>query len=252
MAMTTIAMTPTHAVEYTARSPAHRVALVELYTSEGCSSCPPADAWLAKGAKARADRWVPLALHVDYWNNLGWKDRFSNKLFTERQQDLSAYTKSRVIYTPEVFVAGRELRKWGSADAFNAAISNTNTQAANADIALKLSSESTPRTFDLTADVKLRSPTTQAHVAYVAVYENKLATQVASGENGGVTLRHDYVVRRWLGPFALQGGVAQIHEKIALDSIGTDVRADHFGIVAFVQNASSGEVLQVATLSVER
>ncbi|MEO6920697.1 MAG: DUF1223 domain-containing protein [Collimonas sp.] len=239
------------AVEYAAQSPANRVALVELYSSEGCNSCPPADQWLSRlGAEAKPDRVVPLALHVDYWDNLGWKDRFGDHRFTVRQQELAAYTNNKVVYTPEIFAGGRELRRWSSAGAFDAAIDKINAQPSPADIAIKLSG-SAARNFDLSASVKLRQDSKDPYNAYVALYENKLVSNVAAGENGGVTLHHDYVVRRWLGPFALKNGVAQINEKIALDSIAKDLRADHFGIVAFVQNASSGEVLQVARLPVD-
>jgi len=239
------------AADYTAKSPANRVALVELYSSEGCNSCPPADAWLARiGAKISPDKVVPLALHVDYWDGLGWKDRFGDHKFTLRQQELAAYANSKVVYTPEVFAGGRELRSWSTASAVDAAIQNITAQASPADITIKLSSKES-RSYDLSASVKLRGDSKQSHNAYVAVYQNKLVSEVAAGENGGVTLHHEYVVRRWLGPFALKDGAAQIQEKIILDSIGADVRADQFGVVMFVQNATSGEVLQVARLAVD-
>ncbi|WP_329956552.1 DUF1223 domain-containing protein [Collimonas humicola] len=239
------------AADYMAQSPANRVALVELYSSEGCSSCPPADQWLSRlGAQTRPDRAVPLALHVDYWDNLGWKDRFGDHRFTARQQELAGYAKTTLVYTPEVFAGGRELRRWSSGSASDAAIDKIAAQPSPADIAIKLSGTA-PRSFDLAASVKLRQDSKDAHEAYIAVYENKLVSNVAAGENGGVTLHHDYVVRRWLGPFALKNGMVQIHEKIALDSIAPDLRADRFGIVAFVQNTGSGEVLQVARLAVD-
>ncbi|WP_061540828.1 DUF1223 domain-containing protein [Collimonas fungivorans] len=244
------------AQDYSAQSPANRVALVELYSSEGCNSCPPADQWLsrqgaqAKPGQAGPERIVPLALHVDYWDDLGWKDRFGDHRFTVRQQELAAFTNSRVVYTPEIFVGGRELRQWSANKAFDAAVAKITEQPSPADIAIKLSGTAA-RNFDLSTKVKLRQPSKDGHNAYVALYENQLVSKVAAGENDGVTLHHDYVVRRWLGPFALTDGMVQINEKIALDSIGTDVRADRFGIVAFVQNARSGEVLQVARLAVD-
>jgi len=240
-----------HALDYSAQSPPNRVALVELYSSEGCNSCPPADQWLSElGAHAKPERVVPLALHVDYWDNLGWKDRFGDHRFTVRQQELAAFTGKRVVYTPEIFAGGRELRHWSTKSDFYAAIGKITEQPSAADIAIKLSGTAV-RTFALSTKVKLRQPSKDSHNAYIAVYENQLVSKVAAGENGGVTLHHDYVVRRWLGPFALKDGALQINETISLDSIGTDVRADRFGIVAFVQNASSGEVLQVARLAVD-
>ncbi|WP_225869714.1 thioredoxin family protein [Glaciimonas sp. PCH181] len=243
------AMAVAQAAEITAKSPAHRVALVELYSSEGCNSCPPADAWLAKiGAKTNAELVVPLALHVDYWDGLGWKDRFGDHKFTLRQQALADFASSKVVYTPEVFAGGRELRHWNSASAADGAIQAITAQASPADITIKLSPKGA-RLFDLSASVKLRSDSRQPHSAYVAVYQNKLVSKVAAGENGGVTLHHEYVVRRWLGPFALKDGAVEVQEKIALDSIGIDVPADQIGIVTFVQNGVTGEVLQVARLA---
>ena len=96
----------------TATSPAHTLALTELYTSEGCDSCPPADKWMS-GLAARGlgpDKVVPLALHVDYWDYIGWKDVFAQPQFTERQRMLSRLSGSTFVYTPQVVVAGRDFR----------------------------------------------------------------------------------------------------------------------------------------------
>src|ERR1700744_5694418 len=82
--------------------------IVELFTSEGCSSCPPADVLLAKLPKAFGDvEIIPLSEHVDYWNHLGWKDRFSAPLFTERQQDYGRTFHMESVYTPEIVVNGQ-------------------------------------------------------------------------------------------------------------------------------------------------
>ena len=248
------------AVELTAKSPAHRVALVELYTSEGCNSCPPADAWLAKiGSKVSADMVIPLALHVDYWDSLGWKDRFGDHAFTLRQQALADYVNTKVVYTPEVFAGGRELRKWSTASAAESALQHINAQASPVDIMIKVTSNEArgPRSYDLTAiarDIISPSTTTdpkQTQNAFVAVYQNKLVSKVAAGDKGGVTLHHEFVVRRWLGPFALKAGMVKIQQNISLDSIGGDVPVDQFGIVTFVQDATTGEVLQVARLALD-
>src|SRR3954447_25677509 len=92
----------------TAVSPPHKVALLELYTSEGCSSCPPADRWLNQ-LKLPRDQLIPLALHVDYWDSLGWPDPFAQRLFSERQERLG-----RNPYTPESVLDGREFRDRGN------------------------------------------------------------------------------------------------------------------------------------------
>lgn len=96
------------------QSPPHTVALLELYTSEGCSSCPPADKFVSnlRNAGLPAEQVVPLALHVDYWDYIGWKDLFASHAYTQRQRWLSGLANTRTIYTPEIFVAGREVRDW--------------------------------------------------------------------------------------------------------------------------------------------
>jgi hypothetical protein len=116
-------------------SPPHTVALVELYTSEGCSSCPPADRWLS-GLAARygADRIVPLSLHVDYWDYIGWQDPYAQRQFGERQRELGRFATSPTIYTPEVFVGMRELRNWRDPVTFDRRLQEINRQPAGAEI----------------------------------------------------------------------------------------------------------------------
>jgi hypothetical protein len=230
------------------RSPMHRVALVELYTSEGCSSCPPADDWLSMlGAKVPRDAVVPLALHVDYWNNLGWNDRFAQHDFTLRQQALTDQGGGHVVYTPEVFVAGQEARHWSSPQSFEAAVKQVDMQPAGADIDLAVTG-GTPRAIDLAANFKLPPGSARHADAFVAVYENRLVTQVGGGENGGATLHHEYVVRKWLGPIALTNGAGAIRQRVELGSFGANVPVSRFGVAAFVQDAASGAVLQATAL----
>jgi len=91
-----------------------RASLLELYTSEGCSSCPPAEAWLSR-LRDDARLWkeiVPVAFHVDYWDNLGWKDRFASAAFTARQRDYAARWNSGSVYTPGFVLDGQEWRGW--------------------------------------------------------------------------------------------------------------------------------------------
>ena len=97
-----------------ATSPKNTVALVELYTSQGCSSCPPADRWLSQlPSRIDANRAIPLALHVGYWDYIGWKDPFAKREFNDRQSQLAALNGNRTRYTPGVFVQGRETN-WSS------------------------------------------------------------------------------------------------------------------------------------------
>src|SRR2546423_2933711 len=100
------------------QSGAQQAALIELYTSEGCSSCPPAEDWLSR-LKEQPGLWkkfVPVAFHVDYWNYLGWRDRFSLWQFTERQRRYAAKWQSESVYTPAIVFNGNESRNWSSLD----------------------------------------------------------------------------------------------------------------------------------------
>jgi hypothetical protein len=101
-----------------ARSGNTTVPLLELYTSEGCSSCPPADEWLSSFRQSGLvpDRVVPLALHVDYWNDLGWEDSYSQKTFTDRQYRLAGLNRMRSVFTPQFVLNGRNLSRWHSAN----------------------------------------------------------------------------------------------------------------------------------------
>src|SRR5215471_15461328 len=88
--------------------------LIELFTSEGCSSCPPAEKWLS-GLKSNQELWkkiVPVAFHVDYWDHLGWRDRFAKPQFTSRQQHYASTWGSDSVYTPAFVVNGKEWRDW--------------------------------------------------------------------------------------------------------------------------------------------
>jgi hypothetical protein len=241
-----------------AHSPAHRVALVELYSSEGCNSCPPADRWLGQWKDGSASNGVvPLELHVDYWNSLGWTDRFSQHLFTERQQSLTDRAGSHVIYTPEVFVSGRELRNWARPDSFETRVQNVMSEPAQADIAIELAPRAQGAASGPGVDARFTAHATAKDtlIAYVAVYENDLTSQVRAGENSGATLHHDRVVRQWIGPVPLVAGSARIHQDIAVSSedgkaiANGNAPVSRFGVVAFVEDATTGDVLQVADLA---
>lgn len=225
------------------RSPPHRVALLELYTSEGCSSCPPADAFL-RGFQPGADKAVALSLHVDYWNYIGWKDPYSRKLFTERQRWLSELVGSRTVYTPEFFVAGKELRGWQGG--MQAAVARINQQPALADISIAVGAASAA---GVPLEVKARAAGGRtAGTLYVALVESGIASQVRAGENQGRLLHHDHVVREWLTPVALAGGAAQVARTVALPAgLAAGAAAGKLAVSAFVQT-DSGEVLQAATL----
>lgn len=224
-------------------------ALVELYTSEGCSSCPPADRWLSSLATRgyTPERVVGLALHVDYWDYIGWKDPYAKREFSVRQRKLTQLQRSALVYTPQVLLQGRDFRGWGSS-AFDEAVARINAQPAKASIALEIHAVSSAR-IDVAASAELLETGERQDTAlYLAAYENKLATDVTAGENRGRRLLHDYVVLEWQGPFAFAAS-ARVALRRELPLVPNAVAANS-GVAAFVQNRRTAAVLQALMLPV--
>lgn len=231
---------PAHAgLACDAHSGPNTAALVELYTSEGCSSCPPADRALSRLADTLdpAAVAVPLALHVGYWNTLGWTDRFAQDRFAQRQAWLVHDNAHRSVYTPQFFVAGAELQP-GRASLLDA-VRRLNAKPATAAIRLH-STVSADNLLTLEAVTTTHAGDDSAAL-YLAIAENGLQTQVKAGENQGATLAHDHVVREWLGPFRLHDGTAQVRREFRLPAAWQRERLE---IVAFVEDERTGAVLQ--------
>ena len=164
-----------------ARSGAAAPAVVELYTSEGCSSCPPAEAWL-NTLTGKPDV-VALAFHVNYWDYIGWTDRFATPATTDRQRDLARAHGPNGVYTPQMVLGGADWRGWGGG-------TNVPTpRNANAP-SLQLT-----RDGDMLTAVVDALPGAASLGGYWAVLEDGIETKVRAGENAGRTLRHDNVVR---------------------------------------------------------
>jgi hypothetical protein len=238
---------PALAGQCTARSSSATTALVELYTSEGCDSCPPADRWLSSlGGKGYAqDKVVPIALHVDYWDYIGWKDPYARQAFSARQRKMAALARAAVVYTPQVLLQGQDFRGWQGA-AFEQAVAKINARPALARIALVLDTRNKDA-FEVEASAELLEGLNPADLGlYLGAYENKLVSEVKAGENRGKTLPHDYVVLQWAGPFEFKG--AKLAERQRLALLPKAVPANS-GVVAFVQNRASGEVLQALMLA---
>ena len=166
-------------------SAGERVALLELFTSEGCSSCPPADRWLS-GLRSHNGLWqefVPIALHVDYWDYIGWTDEFASPDFSQRQRRYAAEGATRTVYTPGLFLDGREWRGWFRGES----PSNTATGTAGA-----LSIDVT----DQQAEIAYLPPGQLSDdlVVHVAILGMGVQTEVLAGENRGRRLEHDFIV----------------------------------------------------------
>jgi hypothetical protein len=173
---------PLRAAEVQFQSGPARTHLVELFTSEGCSSCPPAEKWLSelKGHPRLWKDFVPLAFHVDYWDRLGWKDRFAKPTFTARQNAYAQLWGSGTVYTPAFVLSGREWRE-RSVDRLSASGDNAGTlrvvAARDGSIAASYRPAASGRAWEL-------------HVALLGL---DLQSRVRAGENRGRELRHDFV-----------------------------------------------------------
>ncbi len=221
-----------------AMSAAQQTALVELYTSQGCSSCPPADRWLSQlGARHPLGRVVPIALHVDYWDYIGWKDPYARSEFTARQRALATANGARTVYTPGVFIQGQEFPQWSGRPQFDDAIRTITSTPAAVRINLSASMTATSVTVRVSA---VALPSAREARLYLALVEDGLATKVRAGENRGEVLRNDRVARAWSGPLPLDP--APVSWPLPADR-------PRYSIVAFaVQPASGGRVLQAVDL----
>lgn len=234
-----LAMQPPMACSAT--SGARTLPLVELYTSEGCDSCPPADRWLRTtfppGA-ATATRASVLAFHVDYWDGLGWHDRFSSHEYTERQRALMQAAGTRTVYTPQVLLQGRDRGLWR-----NGSITDTMQEIAReaprARIALEIHPERGEVVVDVQASVVgISASDAEIHVAFT---DSELASSVTAGENAGVRLIHDHVVRGFVaGPPFKPDGSSNGVVRLPLPR----ERGQNPTIVAFVQHRTKGQILQ--------
>ena len=162
-----------------------RSVLVELYTSEGCSSCPPADRWLSS-LKSDPRLWqqiVPVAFHVDYWNYLGWRDRFAHARYSKRQSDYERHDFLQTVYTPGVMRNGREWRSWSR---FDIPITEEREKAG----VLKATLRDGDAVVEFAPNHLYQSPL----ILNIALLGFDLTSRVAAGENAGKILKHDFVV----------------------------------------------------------
>jgi hypothetical protein len=223
------------------KSPAHTVALVELFTSEGCSSCPPADRWLQAlaGKSGLFERFVPLSLHVSYWDYIGWKDPFAQAGFTARQREYARLRASTTVYTPQVVLSGKDFPGWDTPAFERTVADNGRTQAA---AHVNMTAKATGGAIRVSGVVQALDASREFQLHFV-VFEMGLRSKVIRGENSGALLTHDFVVRHWHGPLVAKQGRWSGESTILLDTGVPNAQARKLGVAAFVQT-SKGEVLQ--------
>ena len=213
--------------------------LVELFTSEGCSSCPPADRNLAFLEKqqpvAKADI-ITLAFHVDYWDRLGWKDRFSSPLYSRRQEIYAQALNLDSNYTPQMIVDGRDEFVGSDSGKASKAISNA-TESAKASI--EVTSERNQLNVKIT-----NAPEHKDATIYAAIAEDGISSRVERGENSGKTLEHISVVRELRTLGMLTSAQNEFELKTDLQ-IAPDWNAENLKVVIFIQENESRKVIGV-------
>ena len=214
-----------------AQSPATQTPVLELYTSEGCSSCPPADRWLSGLKQAAAEgKVVAQAFHVGYWDYIGWVDRFATPAHTARQRTIAQQNRQRNIYTPQLVRNGEDWRDYDRALV---------RPAAPAQVAIRLERRE--------ADAFEAVVTPQAGVtnwaAYWTVTEHGHASKVKAGENAGEHLQHDFVVRQYVA-----AGQYRDEQRLKLRAVATEPGyARQVNLVVF--DPKTGRALQGLALA---
>jgi hypothetical protein len=213
-----------------------RTPVIELYTSEGCSSCPPADQWLS-ALKDSSGPVVVQAFHVGYWDYIGWVDRFATPAHTQRQRELASANRLSSIYTPQLVRNGRDWPDWRHTRPQQAVASAAATAPARAAIHL----QQTDSVDGFSARVTPGAGITQWS-AYWTVTEHGHQSRVKAGENRGEFLQHDYVVRQYTPVGRYQG--VQTLGFVAIPATPSHARQ----INLVVQDAKTGEPLQALSL----
>jgi hypothetical protein len=216
------------------QSSTQQTALLELYTSEGCSSCPPAEKWLSR-LKTSPRLWkefVPVAFHVDYWDYLGWRDPWSAKEFSDRQRAYAQHWRSESVYTPAVVLDGKEWRDW-SAQADGPPLASRQSGI------LTVKSAGSNR-WDVTfAPTKAGSENYQAHAALLA---SSLHSDVKAGENRGRRLDHDFIALSVVEtPLGNTNGVSQGTLELPPVTQGKD---SHLALAVWITKAGQLNVVQ--------
>lgn len=222
--------------------------IIELFTSEGCSTCPPADKLLQTLVREQpvdGVEIIALGEHVDYWNRFGWTDPFSSAQFTNRQGYYSVFFKNSQIYTPQMVVDGtRELRGKEGNKALAESAKNP-----KGDLSLKIENQ-TDNTVSLKIKIAGLPKISNGDKAVVllAITENDLTSNVSAGENSGRKLKH-IAVTRYLKTVGDASG-----EKTILSAdveLGKDWKRENLSAVVFVQEAQSRRILGAAKISLK-
>lgn len=224
------------------QSGSRQLAVLELFTAEGCGLCPPADRFVAQLPQqgVTSKDLIVLGFHIDYLNQKkGWIDRFAKPEFSERQRQLARINMFDTVYTPEFVISGEVVHSWRK-HAIDV-IHFVNGFKPEAHIKLNVTQQQD--SLQIVSDVSVTGKENKQYAKlYLAVTENDVISHVTGGDNAGATFNHQHLVRAWLGPFDLdKDGMARVKTQLQLDKTW---QRNKLTVVGLVQNLNDGFVLQ--------
>lgn len=217
-------------------------ALIELFTSEGCSSCPPADAILEEVQKKYSDKNVlVISYHVDYWDKLGWKDVFSNPLFTERQEYYSNLFRLNSIYTPQAVVNGKKEFVGSNKTKLISSIDEQLNEKMAASIQLKATADDPGK---INVSYSCESPNAKNEQLILLLAQKMATNKIMRGENEGRTLHHINIVREFN-----ELSITSKAEKATFD-LPNGLKKEDVFFVGFIQNKATGKITGIQSAQV--
>ncbi|MEO6259590.1 MAG: DUF1223 domain-containing protein [Thermoanaerobaculia bacterium] len=215
--------------------------ILELFTSQGCSSCPPADRLLSTLTREQqaAGTVIPLAYHVDYWNHLGWSDPFSSAAWSRRQNEYARVMRSSQVYTPQLVINGTAQMVGSDEGRVRREIARQLQQADRGVVTLdRVHVEGTQLVVDLRATLDAAEAAGRNAEVQLALFENDATTAVPRGELAGHRLNNDTIVR-WQSPvLKVRGGSGEGKTTVRIP-LQTAWRSGHLGVAAFIQDSST-------------
>ena len=214
--------------------------VLELFTSEGCSSCPPADELLSR-IGALTPGVIPLAYHVDYWDSLGWSDPFSSSQWTMRQVEYVRAMQLSGSYTPQIVINGRWQCVGSDPNLLTRAIATARATPPPGVVTVRAmppAAGSHKLNVSVSAHI-VRTAGDKSLIVVVAIYENGLMAKIDGGENSGHRIRYDYTVRKIIPAFELRPAAGSALENELSVDLDPSWKLDHLGVAAFIQDETS-------------
>jgi len=216
----------------------NKVQILELYTSEGCSSCPPADEWVSHltGGKGVFRTFIPVVFHVEYWNYIGWKDIFSHASFSQRQRLYSREWGSRSIATPSFVLNGHLWKKWRQGKKARKYLNRRLKAEGHLEVKVQ-------NFVNVTVRYQLPNQSGNRTV-YLAQMSEGVISKITGGENQGRTLRHDFAVTNLTKVPLKKSGAGLYHAKMKLSSVPKALKGKKMSLAVWVSSSESQTPLQ--------